>query len=207
MKLTGWSPKRTVNDDYQVNANCRWLPAARNVVQNMGKHCTNAQVSTGLHERDKYNHCGEDYVLDVDEWDAPTHEAIDIYNQWLLIVMNDAGSGSSHLRQVMSGRCSTLMVPTNNHAEIWTTPSYQPRRHMNHECSTGWHIEYRISLEVEISRNWGARLPSGEAGSSEFQNSRPEEKWSIECSLLQFSLYFSSHLHTSLFHWILARYK
>jgi len=87
-----------------------------------------------------------------------------------------------------------------------TTPRYEPHRDMNHKCGTGWHIECRISLGVEIRRNRSSRLRSGGNGSIQFRNLGPEEMWSIERSFCLFCL-FSSLLHTSLLHWILARYK
>jgi len=82
----------------------------------------------------------------------------------------------------------------------------EPRRDINHECGTGWHIGCRMSLGVEIRRNWDPRLGSGGNGAIEFRNSGREEKWSIERSFLLFLL-FSSLLHTSLLHWISAWYK
>jgi hypothetical protein len=133
MKSTGWSPKRTSNHDYRVvqhlrvNAIYRWLPAARDILHSMWKHCTKAQESAGPLELVKYNHFREAYVLDVDEWDATTHDAIDVYDWWSPMATNDAGSGSSHRCQVMSRSSTIVMIPTKNHAEIWTTPRYEPR--------------------------------------------------------------------------------
>ena len=73
MKLTGWSPKRTSKDDYritqhlQVNAIFRGLPAGRDNLQSMRKHCMKVQESAGALQLGKYNHFRETYVVDIDE--------------------------------------------------------------------------------------------------------------------------------------------
>jgi len=43
------------------------LPAARDTLQSMRKHCTKAQESAGALELGKYNDFTETYVLDIDE--------------------------------------------------------------------------------------------------------------------------------------------
>jgi len=81
IKLTGWSPKRTSNDDYRVkqhlgvNATYRGQPTEKDST----KHCTKARKSASALELVKYNHFREAYVLDVDKWDATTQDAIDVY--------------------------------------------------------------------------------------------------------------------------------
>ena len=52
MKSTGWSPKRTSNHDYRLNATYRWLPTERYSTQ----HCTKARNSASSLDRSKYNH-------------------------------------------------------------------------------------------------------------------------------------------------------
>jgi len=76
MKSNGRSPKRTANNDYPVNATYQWQPTERYSTE----HCTKARESANALELVKYNHFREAYVLDVDEWDATTHDAIDVYN-------------------------------------------------------------------------------------------------------------------------------
>ena len=48
------------------------------------------------------------------------------------MALNNAGSGSSYRCQVMGGSPTTLMIPTKNHAEIYSMPRYKPRRDINH---------------------------------------------------------------------------
>jgi len=139
-------------------------------------------------EHVKYNHFRETYILDVDEWDVNTHDAIDAYDCWVMMTMNDAGSGSSHRCQVISVSATTLMILTKNHAEIWTT------------CHAGC----QMSVRVENWRSWGLRLGREGNGSIEFRNSGQEE-----CNQLgvPFFYLFSFLFHSSLHDWISTRYK
>jgi len=150
------------------------------------KHCTEHQESAGPLELDKYNHFGEAYVLDVDEWDVSTHDEIDVYDGWLPMATNDACCGSSHRCQGMSGSSTTLMIPIKNHAEIWTT----------------WYVVCWMNLGVEVRRNWGPRLGSGGNGSTEFRNSGQEESNQLGIPIFCF---FSSLLFSILHYFIGSR--
>jgi len=47
------------------------------------KHCTKARERAGAVELGKYNHLREAHLLDVDECDATTRDAIDVYDRRL----------------------------------------------------------------------------------------------------------------------------
>jgi hypothetical protein len=66
MKSTGWTPKRTSNDDYPVNQHIQ-VNATTGCKRYSTKHCTKAQESAGTLEFGKYNHLRETYVLHIDE--------------------------------------------------------------------------------------------------------------------------------------------
>jgi hypothetical protein len=65
----------------------------------------------------KYNHVRTAYVLDVDQWDVTWQDGIDVYNEWSPKATGDAGSGSAHGSEVMSG-CSSLMIRTKTYPSI-----------------------------------------------------------------------------------------
>jgi len=77
------------------------------------------------------------------------------------------------------------------------------REDMSYECGTWCHIRCRMKLAVVIRRNWGPRLGWGEDRSIEFPNLGPEESNQL---VFPFFWLFSYLLHTSLLHWISARY-
>jgi len=55
------------------------------------EHGMKARESASALELGKYNQFREAYMLDVNEWDATTHDAINVYN-WQLWLMPAAGA-------------------------------------------------------------------------------------------------------------------
>jgi len=126
MKSTGWSPKWTSSDDYQikinlqVNAKYQGLLGARYTLYSMREHCMKAQESAGALELGTYNDFRKAYMLDVHTWTWRNyHDAIDLYNQWSPKATSDAGSGISHRCQDMSGCSTTLMITTMTYTKIF----------------------------------------------------------------------------------------
>jgi len=191
MKWTGRSPERTLNNDYWVNVNYQCLSAARYALQSKRSTAQSSDSASAL-ELGKYNHLlrssldrcqgmGQDYMIDVDDW-------------WWLKVMTDAGSGSSHQCQVMSG---SSYHPDDSNKDLSPDGT-------SYACDTGWQVECCMSSGVGICRNWGPRLGSGHDGSMEIWNSGLEEviNWAFLSSISLFS-----SLRHILLHWILVEYK
>jgi len=88
MKSTGWSPKWTSKDDYRIKMDLRIyesMPSTDDyrLQDILYRACgTTAQSthSASALELGKYNHFRKAYVLDVDEGDVTSHDAIDVYD-------------------------------------------------------------------------------------------------------------------------------
>jgi hypothetical protein len=105
----------------------------------------------------------------------------------------DAGSGSSHRCQVMSGSSTTLRIPTMTYAEIHELRvRYWMAGRMHYEFGSGDTEELRS--ETRERRKWVNRVSELRTGGSNQLG-------------VPFFCFFSSHLHTLLLLWISARYK
>jgi hypothetical protein len=139
--------RRLLKQHLWVNANGRWLPAARDIVQSMRKHCMKAQESAGPLEIVKYNRYREAYMLDVDEWDETTllSYTIDVH-RWLWTVPAaeapiDAKSWAEALPPWwFRPRTTPRYEPCRNmnHAKIWTTSAV-----LDGMLDAGWVWEWR----------------------------------------------------------------